>query len=346
MGLEDTLQSVTFTLARFCGFAANALLFGVVPILGLVVRPVFASLPGDDWVEGRRRLAARVEGLVQAGLAGSILATGVVIATQAVVVAQLHEGDFGLGTLRSIFESSFGQWYLVRIPLVASMALLLIGQVRRWALTFQNARSVIVWWVLWALLSGALLATSTFSGHAAVASPRIVSLVNDLLHLAAGATWFAGIVVLAIALPDGWTGHRGVKRLEVLSPAILRFSRVAMVSLTIVAITGTINSFLHVHAVRDLIDSGYGRTLTIKIGLFLVILALGGINHFFIRDRLEEARLRGEPASAQRTIRKTVALELAVALLLMTMTGLLVGLARTRPAVGPPPSEASAATVP
>jgi copper transport protein len=142
--------------------------------------------------------------------------------------------------------------------------------------------------------------------------------------------WFAGIIVLALVLPDAMRGPRSeIDRLRVLAPAVTRFSHVAMVTITVLAITGTINSFLHVGAFNDLIDSGYGRTLAIKIVLFLVVLGLGGINHFIIRGRLERALEDGSPEPA-RAFRKTIAAELIIALTVMGVTGILVGLGRTK----------------
>lgn len=332
MAVEETMRSLSLTLARFTGFAANAFIFGLVPILLLMLRPTFVHLQSGGWRAGRRRLAERLEGLVQAALTASALATLVVVTIQAVLVAELNEGNLGLSSVGSVFETSFGQWYLLRLPLLVALAFLLIGRVRQAALGFIGERGAPtrLWWIAWTVLAAALLGTSTFSGHAAVAMPRAVALLNDLVHLGAGAVWFTGIIVLALALPDSWREKDPVARLQVLTPCIVRFSRIALVSLALVAVTGTVNSLLHVEAVDDLVDSGYGRTLALKIGLFLIILAVGGVNHFFIRAKLQEASERGEPTRAQRTIRRTVALELAVAVGVMALTGLLVGLARTR----------------
>jgi putative copper export protein len=169
------------------------------------------------------------------------------------------------------------------------------------------------------------------SGHATVASPKWLSVTNDLIHLASGSVWFAGVVLLATVLPDGWIGREKVDRLDLLSPVVLRFSKVALVSVTIVAITGTLNSFLHVDKLADFWEESYGRALGLKIILFAGILALGGINHFYVREKLETAKAAREPSGSQRLFRKTIGTELAIALSIMLLTGLLVGLARTKP---------------
>lgn len=339
MGPLEELRSVAYALARFTGFSANAFLFGVVPVALLVLRPAFAGLPDREWNAGRRRIGARLEGLVQACLIASAAATAIALLLQAVLVAQLNREPLDLGSFSSSLNTTFGQWYLLRFPLLVGLAVLVVGKVRRSVLAGAGDESSPpgrAWWLAWAAFGMALLATNTFSGHAAVAEPRAVAIANDLVHLASGAIWFAGILVLAIVLPDGWAGRPAAERPRLLAPAVTRFSKVALVSIGIVAITGTVNSFLDVGALGDLVDTGYGRTLAVKIGLFLGILALGGINHFFLRKRLERAEAGDDAAAgsgAQRMFRRTIAAELAVAIGLMGLTGLLVGQARTKQSV-------------
>jgi putative copper export protein len=336
MGVLEDLRSVAYTLARFAGFSANAFLFGLVPIALLVLRPAFRRLDGDEWAAGRRRIGSRLEGLVQASLIASATATAIALLLQAVLVAQLNRQRLDFDSFTSSLNTSFGQWYLLRFPLLAGLAFLVVGKVRRSVLAGAGGDERppgAVWWGGWGAFGLALLATNSFSGHAAVAEPRGLALLNDVIHLASGAIWFAGIIVLAVVLPDGWRGKDSATRVRLLAPVVVRFSKVALASITVVAITGTVNSLLDVNALNDLVDTGYGRTLALKIGLFLMILVLGGINHFFLRARLERASEASEATGAQRLFRKTIAAELTIAIGLMGMTGVLVGQARTKESV-------------
>lgn len=331
--LEETLRTVSFVIARFSGFCANGVLFGLVPILLLVVRPVFASLEGEEWSRSRRRVSLRLEGLVRAALWASLLATLVVLVLQTALIAELQQGDIGPDAFSAVVETSFGRWYLIRLPLLLALAVVIVGKVRTGALAGagDGARSPArVWWVAWAALGLGLVATTTFSGHASVATPLPLSLANDLVHLGAGAIWFTGVVLFAVGLPDAWRGATPEMRLKVLAPTVTRFAQVAFAALMIVAATGTLNSFLHLGAPDDLIDTGYGRTLALKIVVFLAILGLGGINHFFVRAQLQRELAAGKGVTP-RLFRRTIAAELALALGLMLLTGLLVGLARTKP---------------
>lgn len=330
MEWEEQLRGVALPLLRFGIFSAHAVLFGLVPILLLVLRPSFARL-GPEWEGGRKRLSGRLEGLVTSCLLASGVATCLVLLLQTALVSGLGSGEIEGDSLLSVLETSFGQAVAVRVPLLVALAVMLVGRVRRWALPVAGeGRAPVLWWVLWSALSLVLFATSTFSGHSTVASPVRLAEANDMIHQIASAIWFSGVVVLAALLPEGWIGKGPVDRLELLGPTVTRFSHVAMVSIGVVAATGTLNSFLHVGSFGDLWGTGYGRTLTLKIALFVSLLGLGALNHYFVRERLETARANREPTSAQGLFRKTIAAELAIALGIMAATGLLVGLARTR----------------
>lgn len=338
--LDETLRTVALTLARFGVFGASAVLFGLVPVLLLVVRPALAGAGGERWGAARAGLSDALEELVRAALVAAAVATAVVLLLQATLVAQLGAGDVGADEVESVFETSFGTWHAFRFPILAMLAVVLAGRVRSSVLAGagdERRAPGVVWWASWAAGGAGLLCTSTFSGHAAVASPRVAALCNDVVHLAAASAWFAGVVVLATVLPRALGAAPAPERLAVLAPAVVRFSRVALVSITLVAVTGTVNSFLHVESPSDLVSTGYGRVLAIKIGLFVGILGLGALNHFYVRRRFERSVREGAgPARARRLFRRAIAAELAFALVVLAATALLVGLARTKQATVAP----------
>jgi copper transport protein len=341
---EDVFRFVTFTIVRFCTFSAHALLFGLVPVSLLVLRPSFTSLRGEFGDGARRRLSSRLEGLVRASLLAALIATIIAILLQAVLVSEVSGGEVGSSSFSDALGTSFGRWYALRIPIIGGLAVLLVNRVSQSVLAGagdDRRAPSLGWWATWGLLAAVLLSTSSFAGHAAVAQPLGLSLFNDVIHLFAGATWFCGIVVLAIGLPDSWRGTSS-RRIEVLAPVVVRFSTVAAASVAVLAITGTLNSFLHVGALSDLVSTSYGRTLVLKIGLFLGVLVIGGVNHYWVRERLRKAAEAHASTNAPALFRRTIAAELIIALLLMGMTGMLVGLARTKE-TGPATSPSSPA---
>jgi putative copper export protein len=329
MEIAESLRSIAYPLARTAAYCANALLFGLAPVVLLVLRPVFASPDAAAFDSGRRRLGSRLEGLVQAALVVSAVATIVILILQASLVSELAGGKVDVESTQAVLETSFGRWIGFRLILLCGLALVLVRKVGELSMaTGHGARRL--WWTTWWVLAGAVLATSPLSGHAAVAEPIPGSLANDALHLVAGSVWFTGIVVLCVVLPNAWAGLQPPERLVVLAPAVDRFATVALVSIAVAGATGVLNSFLQVRALNDLVDSGYGRTLVLKLFLFVVLLGFGAVNHFVVRGSLVRALREGNPTSAPRLFRKTIAAELVVALGIMGATGLLVGLEPTR----------------
>lgn len=334
MGFEILLRDIAFTCVRFLAFSAHAFLFGVPFILLVVLRPVFASLDRDGWAQGRSRVAARIEGAVQASLIASVIATALAIAIQASLLAELSDGELTTGAFRAVFKTSFGQWHLSRYLLLAVLAVMLMGKVRARSLKLDGAPGL-WWWLGWMALGLGLLSTHSFTGHAAVASPQPLGLLNDVVHLAFGSVWFAGIVVLAVFLPDAWRSRGDAESLTLLGPIVARFSKVAMISITVVAVTGALNSFFNVGYLKDLVEAPYGISLTVKVVFFLGILAMGGINHFFLSKRLQQGMENPRAGGAQRFFRVTIAIELAIGLTIMGVTGWLSGQAKTRKVMAP-----------
>ena len=329
MGFEETFRNVAFTCVRFLAYSAHAFLLGLPAILLLVLRPAFKGLDDEAWATGRARLAERLEGVVQSAFMASAVATAAAIALQATLVAELNDGDLSQPSFLSVFSTTFGQWHLFRYPLLAGLVVLLTRKVKQWSLQ-RDGGAALSWWVGWFLLSLALIATHSFTGHAAVSSPRSLGLLNDIVHLTFASVWFSGIVILAVLLPDAWRSKNEHERLALLGPVVFRFSKVALVSIAIVAATGTLNSFLNVAYLDDMVDSPYGITLTVKIVFFLGILVLGGINHFFLTKRLQRRSADGSAGTAQRFFRTTIAIELVIAVSIMGLTGWLTGQAKTK----------------
>jgi putative copper export protein len=340
MIFEEALRNVAFALVRSGAFMANGFLFGLPLVLLLVLRP---ALVGQDEsiAPARRRLSLRLEGLVQAALWASVTASALTIVLQAALISELRKGGFGSDSITAVFDSSFGRWYLLRLPLLAGLAVLLVGKVRNLSLAGAAGDETNppgrVWWTAWIVLALGLLSTSSFSGHASVSTPLAAALLNDVVHLASGALWFSGIVVLAALIPQAWRTLEPDRRVPFLTPVVVRFSTVALVAIGGVALTGTFNSLFNVEALEDLIGSGYGRLLSVKILMFLGVVALGALNHFYVRKRLERAVAHASPSSIHRVFRKLVAVELFLALVIMGLTGLIAGSARTRPSASSVP---------
>ena len=298
-------------------------------ILLVVMKPALRGVAPDLTESSRRRLALRLEGFVQAALWAAALGAVLTVLLQSLLSADLRGGQLDSGLFESAWESAVGRWQLVRVPLVVVLAVILVGRVQSSALADDGRRRTL-WWVLWMALSAALLGTNSLAGHAASSSPLALTLTNDLLHMIFGAIWFTGIVLLATVLPRTTRRLNPDDRLRVSAPMITRFSDVALASIAIVAGTGTFNSLVNVARPNDLIDSGYGRALALKLLLFLGVLVMGAVNHFYVRRRLERSLAGDQSTRMQSVFRRTIVIELALAIGLMAVTGVLVNSERTR----------------
>ena len=327
---EDSLLNIAFAIARIAAFIAGGFLLGLPVILLSVLKPSMEGELQDLPPEARARLGSRLEDLLQAALWASAIGTVIAIVLQAIVVADLGGGSFGTGSILDVLESSFGKWYLLRIPLLVGLGILLLGKVRRPSmLAGAGQSSSRMWWITWLLMALGLISTSSFSGHASVSSPLGLALVNDILHLVSGSVWFAGIVLLAVVVPDVRRSLESQDTSRFVGPLVVRFSKVALMAIGLAALTGTINSLFNVKAFEDLYTTGYGGLLIAKISAFLFVLALGAVNHFYVRRRFLDAT-GNDPDGPQALFKRTIAMELALALTIFALTGALAGSARTR----------------
>lgn len=333
-------DSVAFPLVRLAAFVSNAILFGSAMFLLLVLRPAFAGLPSDEWTDGRRWVGLRIERLVRATLIGSAMATVLGLVLYATQFASLNETDLGYESFTQVLELPFGVWYVIRFPLIIALALILVRRVEIWGLAQEGQRGGSrSWWGGWIVLGLGVLATNSFAGHAAAGTPKWLSLTSDIIHLGAGSVWFAGIVLLSVVLPDAWIRAERVNDVRLLAPVVDRFSNVAFVAIMVVLVTGVVNSFMDVAKLSDFVNTPYGRTLALKIIVFVGVLALGGLNHFVVRERLRRERESDNgAASSVAVFRKAIAAELAIGLVLMALTAWLTGQAKTRQNVVERPS--------
>lgn len=338
---EDALLNIAFAIVRTGAFMANGFLLGLPVVLLTVLRPSLKQDPGELPTSARRQLGERLEGLVQASLWASAIGGLIAIVLQAIVAADLGGGGFGSDSIMDVLDSSFGKWYLLRLPILAALGILLVGKVRRLGLNDEAPDPRPMWWSTWVVLAVGLVATSSFSGHASVSSPLGLALLNDIVHLASGSVWFGGVVVLAVVVPDVRRSLDGAQRTLFLAPLVVRFSSVALIAIGLAAVTGTFNSLFNLEAPSDLVDTGYGGLLAAKILVFLAVIALGAVNHFYVRRRLQQAAAERSPDTVNRVFKRTIAAELALALLIFGITGVLVGSARSRPSAGAPAVEIS-----
>ncbi|MFE5777473.1 copper resistance CopC/CopD family protein [Brachybacterium sp. NPDC056505] len=165
---------------------------------------------------------------------------------------------------------------------------------------------------------GALLAlvAPVLVGHSASIAPRPLMLVADVAHLLAGAVWSGGLLA-AIAMLT--VLHRHSTAAEGVA-VVRRFSLVALVSVLVLAASGTTMAVLILDAPSALVTSAWGRTLLVKLVVVAVAVGLAAWNRTRLLPAIASADAPWE--HLLRTMRREAALLLGV----LAVTGLLVNL--------------------
>ena len=132
-------------------------------------------------------------------------------------------------------------------------------------------------WNLATLLLLAVAAFPAFSGHAsAVEGISWLSLSADILHVWAAAGWLGSLMFLMV-LERSW--RQQVSFTKSLLPKVMpKFSKSSMVWVGILVISGVLSSSIHLSTTGDLLTTGYGRVLLLKIVLAITVMGLGTLN--------------------------------------------------------------------
>ncbi len=264
---------------------------------------------GSTGEGGRRDAAARAmpgfQALLFAGLGSMFFANILLLLLQAsfLQLATLQPVDnaspipldpSGLQRARTgnalgeIFGTFAGGVWIVRMALIAALAPLV------WRLA--GPRSERNPTLLSALLGGlGLLLTISLSAHAAFVpvtfSRAATAVLIDWTHLVAMSLWLGGLLPLLLALRGVESAAGGPNES---GPRLLnRFSALALGSVAYLALSGLASSYFQVGDPSLLVRTVYGVTLSVKLALVAVLVALGALNRFVLIPRVRETRLAG-----------------------------------------------------
>ncbi|MEU8497465.1 copper resistance protein CopC [Streptomyces lavendulae] len=115
------------------------------------------------------------------------------------------------------------------------------------------------------VVAGGIAATWALAEHASTGIQPGIAMPVDILHLLAVAAWLGGLVALLVAL------HK-VPDIE--REAVQRFSKVAFISVLVLAVTGVYQSWRQLGSWSALTGTSYGRLLIIKVSLVAVLVAI------------------------------------------------------------------------
>jgi putative copper resistance protein D len=203
-----------------------------------------------------------------------------------------------------LLETHFGRVWCWHLLLAAILVLVCFSR--------HRSRPVV------AILSLALLASLGWVGHAVIGegSARIAHQINQIGHLLAAGLWLGGLAPLAWVLRRA-RRQAGDLEISAARDALRKFSQMGYVAVTLITLTGAINTSFLVGSLAAMFDTSYGRLLAFKILLFLAMVVLAVINRLYLAPRFFR-----DP-NALRALGRTVALEQGLGLAVLAIVGVL-----------------------
>lgn len=185
-----------------------------------------------------------------------------------------------------------------------------------WALRMIALIVVMIWPGLWlASMAGAVaLASLAWSGHGAM--DNAWHLLSDILHLLAAGAWLGAM--LALILMSRLDALCSEARIRSLADSVKRFECVGAAIVLILSVTGVANYlFIVGPTLGEVLLGTYGILLAIRVVLFGGMLVLAALNRFHLGPLLEQSLRDGQHQVTANALRRSVALELMIALLIV-----------------------------
>lgn len=169
---------------------------------------------------------------------------------------------------RKVADSHTASILLVRVVLVLVVAALLLTFARRAREVWRGAALVV---------GAALILTYSSIGHANAQHPAALWIGIDAVHLAAISVWIGGLLMLAFGTP-GWLTDPASERV------VRRFGVTAMVAVPLIVATGVAQTLKLADNLDDVASTSWGRTLVVKVSVATVLVAIGGVSQWLLRN--------------------------------------------------------------
>jgi copper transport protein len=283
-------------VARGIALAAIVLAAGAVGFRRLLLRRWPSGNPPPGWA--RQAAAAGIA-------AGVMLAAVSPLRLYCQARALVDPPDPAMPMMGNVLLTRWGHTLVVQVVVaciaIGGFAAARRGRDRGWIAAFV---AVLV-----------LTLTPAFMGHA-IASERymVVAVAGDWLHVLAASAWIGTLTLMLQACAAARTTSEGGSDIAIL---VDLFHPVAVSAATIIFLTGIVSAWLRLDRLRDLYTSEYGALLLAKLALVAVVLGLGA---YHSRSAARIARTRGAGG-----VFRSLALEVAFAVLVLAVTAMLVG---------------------
>jgi copper transport protein len=172
-------------------------------------------------------------------------------------------GPAQVGTIVTV--TAFGKLWVVREALLLAVASLVLVSLRRWGTLRGRLRPAVA-----VLAVGASLVALAGSSHLGSAAGRPAAVALLSLHLAAGAAWAGGVLILVVLVAVCRADSHAWR-----TPLFRAFGVPAAVCLALIVTTGIAVTGRQVASVDALLTTAYGRILLVKVALVGVAGLLG-----------------------------------------------------------------------
>ena len=305
-------------LARWLNYAFALVAFGGLPFALLVWRPAYRAARAEKLRPEQEAADAALTNTIRwtAVIGGAlfVLANGFFLLTQAATGADVSLVQALGDPLFSLLATRTGILVLARIALTV---VLLVVVAR---LPLAGAGSSLPWRVACAL-GGAALLTISLGSHGAASAQPLIAVPLDWLHLVAMVVWLGGLIPLIAAI--GW--GRGNEKGIVLRDLIPRFSRLALLSVGVLVLTGSYSAWLQIGRLDIIDQTTYGQAFVFKLLAFSVLLVLGYVS---LRRLTPQLRQRGNQAAPAFGV--TTRIELAIGVFALLCVGVMTSVAPSR----------------
>lgn len=270
---EKLLPTALLIVARDAHIAASILVAGTFTFQ-IVTLGSASSRFSDDFRGLDRQLLRLAFGALAAALVSALLWFWLEVVNMS-GSSLVHA--FSASAWRTVLlQTKFGRVWQARLGVIMLLFALI-------ALRFsedkpRRARAIVVW-----LLSIVLLVSLAWISHAAAVSKQPLGVFGDAVHLCASGAWIGGLLPLAVFLKRA----RASLSLTKSAPLVLqRFSTLSLWCVSVLVITGIVNSWLLVGSIHALFTTTYGWLLVVKLAMFGVLLILGAQNRFVVKTKL------------------------------------------------------------
>ncbi|MBK5330760.1 MAG: copper resistance protein CopC/CopD [Ilumatobacteraceae bacterium] len=285
--------STGLTVSRSLVTAAIAIVFGGLLACGLGIVPL-----------GRR----------QRVLIGIAAGVGAVAGLLAMPLEVGYTAGRSLGVItdgaawRAVFDTTIGVAWVVRTAGIALTGAVLLA---------THSRSRAAWWRAVLFVGLVVVATaSAYGGHGASGRWHYLGVFLTMLHVSSMAVWLGGLAMLVV-------GFQEVER-----DGAEHFSRIALLAVAVVVVSGTIQGIRQVGSVDGLTGTSYGKLLIWKLVAVAATLGIAAVARASTHGRLALAPASVGAAGAgsfdRPRLRRAITIETALAVAIVIVTSLLM----------------------